>query len=262
MFDREDGNDKYNAFIEKFKPKKTTDDCYTPDNVYNAVADWVATEYHVNKSNFVRPFWPGEDYQSYNYDASAIVVDNPPFSILSKIIRFYRDKGIKFFLFAPTLTLFSSSSSVCAISVGVAVTYKNGANVNTSFVTNLETCRVRSAPTLYQAIKAANDENIKEIHKQLPKYEYPDHVLTATKCAQFSRYGVDFRASAEETKKIKMLDAQKIVGKTIFGGAYLLSENLKQEKEKAETEKAEKEDVRRFELSDREMEVVRSLGDK
>ena len=27
----------YDAFVEKFKPKKTTDDCYTPPLVYDAV---------------------------------------------------------------------------------------------------------------------------------------------------------------------------------------------------------------------------------
>ena len=32
-------NADYHAFVQKFKPKKTTDDCYTPDIVYNAVAE-------------------------------------------------------------------------------------------------------------------------------------------------------------------------------------------------------------------------------
>lgn len=31
----------YDGFVEKFKPKKTTDDCYTPPLVYEAIADWV-----------------------------------------------------------------------------------------------------------------------------------------------------------------------------------------------------------------------------
>ena len=39
-FWQENGNEKYNAFVEKFKPKKTTDDCYTPPAVYEIVADW------------------------------------------------------------------------------------------------------------------------------------------------------------------------------------------------------------------------------
>lgn len=54
-------NADYNAFVEKFKPKKTTDDCYTPDIVYNAVAEWVQKEYGKNKNSFVRPFWPETD---------------------------------------------------------------------------------------------------------------------------------------------------------------------------------------------------------
>ena len=31
----------YDAFVGKFKPKKTTDDCYTPPAVYEAVRGWV-----------------------------------------------------------------------------------------------------------------------------------------------------------------------------------------------------------------------------
>ena len=30
-------NAEYDAFVEKFKPKKTTDDCYTPPLVYDAI---------------------------------------------------------------------------------------------------------------------------------------------------------------------------------------------------------------------------------
>ena len=37
--------ENYEEFVEKFKPKKTTDDCYTPPLVYDAVAEWVAKEY-------------------------------------------------------------------------------------------------------------------------------------------------------------------------------------------------------------------------
>lgn len=41
----EDIDDNYKKFVDKFKPKKTTDDCYTPENVYNAVRDWTVEEY-------------------------------------------------------------------------------------------------------------------------------------------------------------------------------------------------------------------------
>ena len=40
----EDIDDNYKKFVDKFKPKKTTDDCYTPENVYNAVRDWTVEE--------------------------------------------------------------------------------------------------------------------------------------------------------------------------------------------------------------------------
>lgn len=32
-------NETYEKFVEKFKPKKTTDDCYTPPEVYKLIKD-------------------------------------------------------------------------------------------------------------------------------------------------------------------------------------------------------------------------------
>ena len=102
-----DTNDEYKAFVDKFKPKKTTDDCYTPENIYDAVCGWVEMEYGVSRDRFVRPFWPGGDYQRFEYPEGCIVVDNPPFSIITQIKNFYTSRGIDFFLFAPSLTLIS-----------------------------------------------------------------------------------------------------------------------------------------------------------
>lgn len=138
--DLDEESEEYQEFVSKFEAKRTTDDCYTPDIVYEAVAEWVAKEYGIDPSRFVRPFYPGGDYQAYKYAPDAVVVDNPPFSILAEILSWYREHKIDFFLFAPALTLFSSSSATasCALPVGVAVTYENGANVSTSFLTTLE----------------------------------------------------------------------------------------------------------------------------
>ena len=55
----QEDNREYNEFIDKFKPKLTTDDCYTPPNIYDAVADWVSEEYGLDRATFVRPFYPG-----------------------------------------------------------------------------------------------------------------------------------------------------------------------------------------------------------
>ena len=249
----DEGDEEYQAFLEKFVPKKTTDDCYTPELVYDAVAKWVADEYHVAPRHFVRPFYPGGDYQAFDYLPDAIVVDNPPFSILSEIIKFYVEKGIRFFLFAPTLTLFSSSSSlVTALPVAATVTYENKANVNTSFVTNLEdpSIRLRSVPSLYRVVKEANDRNLEEQRRELPKYAYPDNVVTSTFVARLSRYGIDFSVSRAESVGIDALDAQKEQGRAIYGKGYLVSERAA----------AERAAAIRFALSPREREIVAQLG--
>ena len=52
----------YEEFVEKFKPKKTTDDCYTPPLVYDAIKDWACEEYGINPEKIVRPFWPESLY--------------------------------------------------------------------------------------------------------------------------------------------------------------------------------------------------------
>jgi len=255
---RQEGNDEYNDFLDKFEIPKTTDDCYTPDLVYDAVADWVSNEYGVKRENFVRPFYPGGDYQSEKYKKTDIVVDNPPFSILSEILNFYTEKGVKFFLFAPALTLFSSSSSSssCAIGAGAQVVYENKANVSTSFLTNLEMeYRFRTAPTLYKAVQDAIDQINAENGRELAKNNFPDEVVTSTKLSYFSKYGVDFRVRRNESEHIRALDAQKETKQAIYGSGYLISE-----KAAAEKAAAEKAAATVWELSDREKEIIKNLG--
>ena len=248
-------DEEYQEFIHKFDAKKTTDDCYTPPIVYDAVADYVAERYGVKKSDFVRPFVPGGDYQNYKYKPTDVVVDNPPFSILSEIVRFYHEKNIKCFLFAPHLTLFSGTASACAFIVcGVPITYENGAVVNTSFITNMEDCAFRSAPKLYRAVTEANDENLKQNRKVLPKYSYPKNVMTSAMMTGFSRYGIDFEVGKNQCAFIRALDSQKESGKGLFGSGFLISNGKKAEREKAEREKAEV-----WELSERELAIIDSL---
>jgi hypothetical protein len=249
---------EYQEFVKKFEAKRTTDDCYTPDVVYEAVADWVANEYNVSRANFVRPFYPGGDYQKEKYHPTDIVVDNPPFSIIAQILKFYKERGIRFFLFGPHLTLFSSSSQYCtALPIGVSVTYANGANINTSFLTNLEdpAIRFRSEPRLYAAIKKANEENLRSITRQLPRYAYDHHIITTPFLCALSRLGIDFSVPVAESQTISQLDSQKESGKAIFGKGYIVSDRVFAEREKAEREKAE-----RWELSDRERKIIEELN--
>ena len=261
-------DEEYQAFLAKFQDAKTTDDCYTPPNIYEAVVSFVVKTYGVKEKDFVRPFYPNGDYQNENYPHDCVVVDNPPFSILAEIISFFEKNKIKYFLFAPTLTLFSSSSSSSsALPIAASVRYENGANVNTSFLTNLEprNIRVRSCPELYALMKKANEDNLRKQQKELPRYEYDKHVVTSTMVAQFSRYGIDFVVPRDESERIGGLDSQKKFGKGIFGSGFLISDRVKAEREKAEREKAEREKAERvkaerWELSEKELAIVARLN--
>ena len=260
-------DEEYQEFLEKFKLKKTTDDCYTPAPVYDAVARYIEETYGIARDRFVRPFYPGGDYQNERYPEGCVVVDNPPFSIMSEILRFYDRKGIGFFLFAPTLTLFSSSSTCTALPCTLPVIYENGASVNTSFLTNLEPkdIRFRSAPKLQAMVQEGIDEFTKTLKKQLPKYSYPPHIITSTWVGILSRLGIDFVVPVAESEGISGLDAQKASGKAIYGKGYIVSdavraEREKAEREKAEREKAEREKAERWELSDRERMIIQRLN--
>ena len=82
-----DESSEYREFVEKFKPKKTTDDCYTPPEIYDVVLDYVVDRYGVAREKVMRPFWPNGDYEREQYPTGCVVVDNPPFSLLSKIVE-------------------------------------------------------------------------------------------------------------------------------------------------------------------------------
>lgn len=257
-------NETYEEFVEKFKPKKTTDDCYTPPIVYDAVADYVASHYGLDKSTFVRPFYPGGDYESEDYTGK-IVVDNPPFSIFSKIVKFYCCHGVRFFLFAPHLTFLNSASNTgaCAIVTDVKITYENGARISTSFLTNLEheDLVMRTSPTLYRAVKTANKKSLKQHTKTSSlTYIYPYHVLTSSRLSPYSRCGIQLEVPRSETSKIRYLDEQKAIGKAIYGSGLLVSDRLAKMIKKAEQEKAVREKIVRFELSNRERKIVKSLN--
>ena len=221
---REEGNDEYNAFVEKFEPKKTTDDCYTPDNIYDAVADFVANEFGLDRKNFVRPFYPGGDYQKEIYGPDTIVVDNPPFSILAEIVNWYMDHDVKFWLFAPCLTLFGADRpGVTHVPAGCSITYENGANVCTGFKTNLwPEYAVRSAPKLGKVLNEIDKENTAS-DTNLLKYVYPKNIVTSAKINNWAEFGVEFKLPRHSCKKVAALDAQKAKALGIFGSGFLIS---------------------------------------
>ena len=261
-----DDDEEYQEFLKKFEAKKTTDDCYTPDNIYDAVRDWAAEKYEIGNAAIVRPFYPGGDYKSEKYPSGCVVIDNPPFSIISEICEWYTSKKINFFLFAPTLTLLGiMRGSANYVACGCEVVYENGASVNTSFVTNMGGNKIVAAADLREILDDENKKNLKKLHRELPKYSYPDEVLTATMLCYMAAHGVSLEISEKDAHFIRALDAQKVSGKGLFGSGFLLSEKAAAEKaaaEKAAAEKAaaEKVNTNIWELSEREWKIIRGLG--
>ncbi|MBR3223817.1 MAG: hypothetical protein IKF78_00655 [Atopobiaceae bacterium] len=253
-----DESQEYQEFVEKFKPKKTTDDCYTPPEIFEVVLDYVVKRYGIDRDKVVRPFWPGGDFEREEYPQGCTVIDNPPFSILSKIIAFYMSKGIKFFIFAPTLTCLSGRGYTMKtnhIVCHATITYENGARVNTSFVTNLDEdgTVLESNPELTDLINDKDEELQKANKKQLPKYEYPDNVITAAKVNWYAAHHTPYKVNARDCCQIFALDAMG--GKGIFGGGLLLSDRAA-----AERAAAERAAAHRWQLSERERKIVEMLN--
>ena len=244
----------YEGFVDKFKPKKTTDDCYTPSLVYEAVLGWARKEYGIPEDALVlRPFHPGGNYEAEEYPKGCYVVDNPPFSKLSQIVRFYNAVGVRYLLFAPALTCMRlPATKLCA---GANVTYANGAEICTGFVTNLEPgTEARAVPELYEAVKEADDRSRKDRKKgTLPKYAYPPEVVMSNDLMKLSRAGVAFSVPCSESLKINKLDLQG--GKVLFGGGLLVSERLAAERLAAERLAATK-----WRLSEREKAMVAMMA--
>ena len=254
-------DEEYQAFLEKFEAKKTTDDCYTPDNIYDVVKKWCIERYGLKGKKIIRPFYPGGDYQKEDYSGDCVVIDNPPFSIISEICEWYTERNIQFFMFAPALTLLGiARGTMNYVACCVGVTYANGANVSTTFVTNLGNKKIVASAELHELVEEANNENLRKMHKELPKYSYPDEVLTATMLGYMAAHGTSLEVEEKDTYFIRALDSQKESGKGLFGSGFLLSEKAAAEKAAAEKAAAEKVDTNIWELSDREREIVKSLG--
>lgn len=250
----------YEEFIRKFETKKTTDDCFTPKEVYQTVLDWTFETFNLpEETKVVRPFYPNGNYKAFNYK-NAIVIDNPPFSIISEIIRFYLENGIKFLLFSPHLTLFGSNQDYTSIVVGAEITYNNGAIVRTSFVTNLsKEFRVMTSCELYEKLEAIN----KKQKPQLPKYVYPENVLTVSAVQKLIIRGIDFAVKKTEAKHCRGLQSQKSLKKNIFGSGFLISnravEEMREKKKIGRKEKQE-DQVVQWKLSQKEIDIIKSMN--
>ncbi|MDE6497111.1 MAG: chromosome partitioning protein ParB [Muribaculaceae bacterium] len=243
----------YEGFTEKFKTKLTTDDCYTPPAVFETVRDYVDEQVMPLKGvEVVRPFWPGGDYETFDYPEGAVVIDNPPFSILSKIRRFFHARGIKYFLFAPHLTLFNSGKdlleSTTFIVAAAPIVFENGADINVSFVTNMLNGhpRVRVAGDLNARLAFARKSGTRQ-----KKLNLPPCVISSARLGAIASQGISLDFESFETIPVSKLDNYG----GIYGGGFFLSQaaTRRHQEARARAEEARAEIVT---LSEREQKLI------
>lgn len=240
-------DDDYKAFEDKFQPKLTTDDCYTPSEVYDAVIDFVDRKVApLSGRVVVRPFKPDGNYQDLSqYPNGCVVVDNPPFSIFREIVEFYLTRGINFFLFGPQLTLFNDLDC-CFCPFNLPIRYENGANVATGFVTDLVDARVWVESSLRERIVC-----IQKNSRELGKYRYPEEFISSATIGTVSRGG-NLMIKKNEARFVKNLDYMRENGKGVYGGGFLLSRAAA---ERAAAERA----AEVVSLSEREIGIISEL---
>ena len=249
-----EGEEGYDEFVDKFKPKLTTDDCYTPPAVYDAVLRFVGTLVDLTGKKVERPFVPGGDFENYGYTESSVVVDNPPFSILVKICRFYSERGIPFFLFAPALTLFTATDcDLTYIVSDSAIEYENGAVVRTGFVTNMvKNVRIWCCPELREAIMEAQPDE----DKTKQGFVYPDNIVTAALLGKITKRGIELKIRKVSCEPLKQSDSAEEQGRELYGGGYIMSDRAA-----AERAAAERAAATRLNLSEREKAIIARLNE-
>ena len=243
----------YEEFIEKFKPKHTTDDCYTPAEVYETVVAWARENLPIGGAEIVRPFWPGGDYENFDYPEGCVVIDNPPFSIYSKIVRRLIERGIRFLLFAPSLTQIVMGTDATYIITAALITYENGAVVRTGFTTNMTPgTRAWICPELRRRIEETQKKAKKE-KKAVTKVFHSPYVTTVALLQKFAGGEREWKIPAAESAYVRHVGESRY---QLFGSGLLLSQRMKEELQLREQQLREQ--VR---LTAEEMEIVRHLSE-
>lgn len=244
-----EGEEGYDEFVDKFKQKLTTDDCYTPPKVYDAVLAFVGKLVDLKGKKVERPFVPGGDFEAYRYADNSIVVDNPPFSILARICRFYSERRIPFFIFAPSLTLFTATDcDLTYIVTGTDIEYENGARVLTGYITNLiPDLRIWCCPELGEMLEAAQATE----DKTKQGFVYPDNIVTSAILQKIVKRGIELKIRKVSCETIKESDSAKEQGRALYGGGYIMSDRAA----------AERAAATRLNLSPREKAIIERLNE-
>lgn len=211
----------YESFIAKFADNpKTTDDCYTPPDIYDAVVKWLGTKIDLTGKQILRPFYPGGDYVMAEYPEDGIVIDNPPFSLFTKIVQFYCTRNVPFFLFGPGMTIGTCFRWCTAVIVNEQIRFSNGAMLKCHFASNLFGDAVMySCPELSKMLKNCPSQDYKA---NLTKYRYPDELCSVSDMQTIAKGDYDFIIHRDECQIVSDLDLHpKATG--LYGIHLLLS---------------------------------------
>ena len=196
----------YEAYVKKFQGlPSTTDDTFTPEGLYCDLLDYIDRKiFPLSGYRVERPFYPGGNYETYDYQENSVVIDNPPFSICGKIREFYLSRGIRYFLFIPIMTARPSRRD--CILYGPEIIYQNQACVKTGFRTNLiRDVIVKSDPELFEIIERHNFEAKRLKGAKLTpnaRPVYPENVSTVGRLSAFG--GMDWELRGEDYTPVKL----------------------------------------------------------
>lgn len=213
----------------------STDECYTPPAVYDTVLDYAVERYQLQGKHIVRPFIPGGDYQKYAYDKNDVVIDNPPFSMTTKITNWYIDHNIPFFLFVNGLYGVSLSrglhgkATVIVTNSNVSF-YNKGSEkrIKLGFVTNLDPKNIiiRGDAILTNKLNGLVDK------KSFKRFHYPDNVLKNNDILAALQRNVELKLTTDNCLFEDNLDYHKAQMHAkqqrfdVFGGGYLVNDKL------------------------------------
>lgn len=231
----------YKYCITNGRNINSLDECYTSPEVYDTVLNYAIERYHLQGKHIVRPFVPSGNYQQYVYDKNDVVIDNPPFSMTTKITKWYINHDIPFFLFINGQYAVSLSrglhgkATVIATNANCSFYHKpNNKLIKMGFVTNLEPKDI----VIRGDVALTNKLNSLVKKKALNKYQYPKNIIRNSDVLTAINRGVELKLTTNNCLFEDRLDyhkEHKLSG--VVGGCYLVDDNVYNEY-KAAMEKA------------------------
>ena len=220
----------YKYCITNGRNINTLDESNTSPEVYDTVLKYAVERYHLQGKHVVRPFVPSGNYQHYVYDKNDVVIDNPPFSMTTKITKWYINHDIPFFLFINGQYAVSLSrglhgkATVIATNANVSFYHEsNNKVIKMGFVTNLEPKDI----VLRGDVALTNKLNSLVKKKSLNKFKYPKNIIRNSDVLTAIHRGVELQLTTNNCLFEDRLDYHKEHKlKGAVGGCYLVDDNV------------------------------------